>query len=154
MPEDTQPERSAKVAEQPCASIGALKRKDIQGRWGVDNASSSIHKQVQLDEQGCELAVYGCLKRTPPPPPPTEPPCGIIPQNTDLIKKWFLNTYTSSSFNTCPHQPLPLMTCLPPLRILIKPGSDPVAKHRPATIPAHWVDQVWKELEQDIALGV
>ena len=46
------------------------------------------------------------------------------------------------------------MTGQPPFRIHIKPGSDPVAIHKPSTIPAHWVDQVRKEIEQDIALGV
>ena len=46
------------------------------------------------------------------------------------------------------------MTGQPPLRIHIKPGSDPVAIRKPATIPVHWVDQVRKEIEQDIALGV
>ena len=46
------------------------------------------------------------------------------------------------------------MTGQPPLRIHLKEDVDPVAIHRPATIPAHWADQVRKDLEQDIALGV
>ena len=43
---------------------------------------------------------------------------------------------------------------LPPLRIHVKPGVEPVAIHRPSTIPAHWIVQVRKDIEQDIDLGV
>ena len=122
----------------------------------VNGSCSSLQQQpqVQHDSKGRELAPCGCLKRTPPPPPPNEPPCDITPENAYVIKNWFLEKYASSSFNTCPHQPLPLMTGLPPLRIHVKSGTEPVAIHRPSTIPAHWVEQVRRELEQDIDLGV
>ena len=43
---------------------------------------------------------------------------------------------------------------LPPLRIHVKEGAEPVAINRPSTIPAHWVQQVKAELESDITLGV
>ena len=46
------------------------------------------------------------------------------------------------------------MTGLPPLRIHVKEGAEPVAINRPSTIPAHWVQQVKEDLERDIALGV
>ena len=46
------------------------------------------------------------------------------------------------------------MTGQNPLRIHVKEGVDPVAIHRPSTIPAHWVNQVRDELDRDIALGV
>merc|ERR1712239_16836 len=32
--------------------------------------------------------------------------------------------------------------------------GDPVAVHRPATIPAHWQDKVQEDIERDIRLGV
>ena len=41
-----------------------------------------------------------------------------------------------------------------PLRIHMKEGVEPVAVHRPATIPAHWQDQVRSDIERDIRLGV
>ena len=46
------------------------------------------------------------------------------------------------------------MTGQPPLRIHVKEGVEPVAIHRPSTIPAHWVKKVREDLEQDVALGV
>ena len=70
------------------------------------------------------------------------------------MQQWFLDTYAASSFNVCTHQPLPLMTGLPPMRIHLKEGVSPVAIHKPSTIPAHWADQVKAELEQDIQLSV
>ena len=116
-------------------------------------AKSQVH-HPQFDELGREKAACGCLKRLPPPPPTAVPPFPITPENVPKIEKWFLETYAASAFNVCPHQPLPLMSGLPPLRIHVKEGSDPVAVHRPSTIPAHWVEDVRLELERDIALGV
>ena len=111
-------------------------------------------KQVRHDDQGRELADCGCLKRQPAPPPPSSPPFPILPENVGKIRDWILEYYAASSFNICPHQPLPLMTGQPPLRIHVREGTEPVAVHRPSTIPAHWLDQVKAELERDIALGV
>ena len=51
----------------------------------------------------------------------------------------------------------PYPSCLPlmyPLRIHVKPDAEPVAIHKPSTIPAHWLSQVRQEIEQDIALNV
>lgn len=89
-----------------------------------------------------------------PPEVPTNLALNVTPDNTDKVTAWFLDAYASSAFNTCPHQPLPLMSGLSPLRIIIKEGSEPVAIHQPATVPAHRLEQVRLELEQDIALGV
>ena len=46
------------------------------------------------------------------------------------------------------------MSGLPPLRIHVKEDAIPVAIHKPSTIPALWVNQVRKDLERDIKLGV
>ena len=92
---------------------------------------------TQYDAKGRELAPCGSLKRQKAPPPPDNPPFPIKPENVPLIEKWFLETYEASAFNTCTHQPLPLMTGLPPLRIHTKPDVIPVAIHKPSTIPDH-----------------
>ena len=116
--------------------------------------SGSPKVLIQYDAKGRELAPCGCLKRAPAPPPPDTPPCPITPENIPIIEKWFLEAYAASGFNTCSHQPLPLMAGLLLIRIHVKPNATPVAIHRPSTIPAHWEDQVRVELEQDIELGV
>ena len=70
--------------------------------------------QVKKDARGRVLAPCGCLLRTLPPDPPTKPPFPIHKNNTQEIRAWILDFYASSAFNTCPHQPLPLMSGLPP----------------------------------------
>ena len=72
----------------------------------------------------------------------------------ERAQEWMLDYYASSAFNNCPHQPLPLMSGMPPLKILVKEGATPYAIHKPATIPVHWMEQVRADLERDIALGV
>ena len=117
-------------------------------------AHSTPNVQVQYDAKGRELAQCGCLKRTSPPLPPAHPPMPLTPQNIPKIEKWILEYYASSAFNVCEHQPLPKMTGLPPLRIHVKESAVPVTINKPSTIPAHWVEQVRKDIERDIELGV
>ena len=69
------------------------------------------------------------------------------------MKDWLLNEFASSTFNTCPHRPLPCMSG-PPIEIHLKQGTSPKAVHTPATIPVHWQERVHKDLLRDEALGV
>ena len=120
--------------------------------WGGVVEKQKIRQR--LDSRGRELAECGCLRRTKPPRVPSVPPFDMVPENVGKIEQWFREEYASSSFNNCPHQPLPLMSGLPPLRILMKPDAVPKLVHRPATVPVHWMEAVRKDLERDIALGV
>lgn len=118
---------------------------------------SAVQHQVQdtkCDSKGRELASCGCFKRTHPPPPPAHPSFTITPHNTDKVRDWLLDYYAASAFNNCSHQTLPLMSGLAPLRILTKDDAKPYAVHKPSTIPAHWLDQVKADLDQDVSLGV
>ena len=134
--------------------INQHKEQEDDLRPGQERTFSANSSKVTKDNKGRILAPCGCLVRTMPPDPPPAPPFPITSSNTHLIQAWLLDYYASSAFNTCTHQPLPLMTGLPPLRLLLKEGSVPHAIHTPATVPAHWTQQVRKDLEQDIDLGV
>ncbi|MEL6804838.1 MAG: hypothetical protein AAFO91_13770, partial [Bacteroidota bacterium] len=59
----------------------------------------------------------------------------------------------SSTFNTCTHQSLPMMSG-EKLRLSIEENAQPVAYHRPIPVPIHWRDEVKKGLDQDVRLGV
>ena len=76
-----------------------------------------------------------------------------IKQFDDRMKEWLLQTFASSTFNTCPHRPLPCMTG-PPMEIHLKDDASPKTVYKPAPVPAHWQDQVYKDLLRDEALGV
>ena len=90
------------------------------------------------------------------PPPKNKPvlPCAPTKENLPIMKKYILDRYASSAFNTCQHQPLPLMRSSAPLKLYVDPDAKPVAVHTPAQIPLHWREAVKKGLDRDVQLGV
>ena len=94
-----------------------------------------------------------CPQRQAPPPRPTERPFPCTPENNKRMKAWLLERYASSTFNTCPHRPLPCMEGSP-IEIHVEPAATPKACHTPASIPLHWQQKVYEDLLRDEALGV
>ena len=86
---------------------------------------------------------------------PSSLPPGLSASNKDLpaLKQWLLDHYAASTFNTCEHQPLPLMKC-EPLELHVDPEAKPIAVHKPGLVPIHWQEQVYKDLERDVRIGV
>ena len=76
-----------------------------------------------------------------------------MPKNIPQLKSWLLQTFSSSAFNTCSHQPLQKMTSAP-VKIRYKPNINPVAVHTPIPIPHHWKRQVKQDLDRDVELGI
>ncbi|CAC5407544.1 unnamed protein product [Mytilus coruscus] len=64
-----------------------------------------------------------------------------------------MDYYKSSTFNTCDHQPLPLMDG-PPIRLMVGSDAEPVDHHTPVPVPIHWKEEVKAGLGQDVRLGV
>ena len=77
-----------------------------------------------------------CKPRTLPPPLPKELPFECIPENNDKMKEWLINRFSSSTFNTCPHQPLVGMTG-PDIELHVDPSAKPIACRTPAMVPLH-----------------
>ena len=94
-----------------------------------------------------------CLPREKPPARPSSLPFEPTEENVDKMKEWLINRYASSTFNQCPHQPLPMMTGAP-IHVSIASDAEPVAVHTPSAIPIHWRDIIKKQLDDDVALGV
>ena len=94
-----------------------------------------------------------CPKRTPPPPRPKEPPVPATEENREKLEKYLLQYYSSSTFNTCEHQPLPMMEG-PPMKLMIDPKAEPIAHHSPIPVPIHWQEEVKAGLDRDVRLGV
>ena len=95
----------------------------------------------------------GCLPRKPPPErPATIPiPCNI--ENIPKMKKWLLDTFASSTFNRCPHQPLPFIKANP-ITLHVDKNATPTAHHTPCVLPIHWRDKIKEGLDNDEKLGV
>lgn len=93
-----------------------------------------------------------CPRREKPPPKPT-PPFPTTEENRERLQQWLLDYYKSSTFNTCEHQPLPMMSG-PPMRLMMDPNAKPVAYHSPIPVPVHWQGSVKAGLDRDVQLGV
>ena len=94
-----------------------------------------------------------CPRRTPPPPRPKEPPVPATEENREQLEKYLIQYYSSSTFNTCEHQPLPMMEG-PPMKLMIDPNAEPTAYHSPIPVPIHWQEEVKAGLDRDVRLGV
>lgn len=94
-----------------------------------------------------------CPERRPPPPPPTQLPFPPTEANREKLQKYLTQLYSSSTFNLCQNQPLPLMDG-PPMKLMVDPHAEPVAHHTPIPVPLHWRDQVKAGLDRDVNLGV
>ena len=93
-----------------------------------------------------------CPRRAKLPPLPTSLPCSATEENISKLKQYLLDYYKSSTFNTCEHQPLPMMEG-PPMHLMIDPKAKTNAYHSPILIPIHWQD-VKAGLDRDVRLGV
>ena len=89
-------------------------------------------------------------------PPASQPhlPCAPTTANLPVLKKYILDRYSSSAFNCCEKQPLPMMDGCPPLRIFVEDDATPVAVHTPSQVPLHWQKDVKRGLDRDCQLGV
>ena len=115
---------------------------------GVTNQKTSIYAETEV-ERSCK-----CSKRQLPPQPPTSCPYDFIDENIDKIQDWIIDYYSSSTFNQCNEQPLPLINTSLPLSLFIDKEAKPVACHRAVPVPLHYEEQVKKDLEKDVRLGV
>ena len=91
--------------------------------------------------------------RTVVPVRPVALPFECTPANNSKMEEWLLHRFTSSTFNTCPHRPLPCMTG-PPVEIHLEDGVIPRTVHTAAPVSIHWQEQVLSDLKRDEALGV
>ena len=135
----------------------------------IDSHIDSSAKKPKVEEEqqqlyvrslnsGCTGTQEGkssctCPQRTSVPNKPEKLPFDPTPENNGKMRDWLLERYKSSTFNTCPHRPLPCMSG-PPIEIHMKETAIPKTCHIAADIPTNWRDQVEKDLMRDEALGV
>ena len=113
----------------------------------VHDYCTPIHSDSSL------TADCDCPRRRLPPPPPTKLPFPATEENRGKLQQYLAEYYKSSTFNTCEHQPLPLMEG-PPLKLMVNPDAEPVAHHSPIPVPLHWQEDVKAGLDRDVRLGV
>lgn len=121
-------------------------------------ANSNIDGYVRELNAGCadphgETAPCDCPQRSSVPDRPKSLPFSPIAENNEKMREWLLHRYASSTFNTCPHRPLPCMSG-PPVEIHIDESCTPRTCHTAAPVPMHWQKRVYEDLLRDEALGV
>ena len=77
-----------------------------------------------------------CPCRVMPPPAPSHLPFSATVDNIPKMKAWLLDHFSSSTFNQCPHQVLPVMSG-PPLEIHLDPNATPCYVSTPSAVPLH-----------------
>ena len=123
------------LSREACSALGIIN--DTFPTVGSEfnqhtHITSALHEQPKV----CD-----CPKRTSPPPPPTSLPCPATDENLPRLRDFLLDHYKSSTFNTCEHQPLPLMD-VPPMKLMVDPDAEPVAHHTPIPVPIHsWISR-------------
>ena len=125
-------------------------------RGSVANVTDNVvvnSQFLRVVNAGCTSGTCDCPKRSVVPDRPQSLPFEPEPENIPKMKDWLLKHFESSTFNTCPHQPLQEMSG-PPVEIHIDPDAEPRVCDKPATISIHWRDQVEKDIERDEALGI
>ena len=79
-----------------------------------------------MDSHTIPAAECDCPDRQSVPMRPTELPFACTAENNSKMKEWLLDYFKNSTFNTCPHTPLPVMEG-PPLEIHLKDDAKPFA---------------------------
>ena len=102
----------------------------------IEYTEDLIAKIAELETK----APCGCPVRSAP-PEVISLPCPATEENRGRLKEFLVSSFKSSTFNTCEHQPLPLMHG-PPLEFKLKEGVEPFAIYSPAKVPAHWYEKV------------
>merc|ERR1711894_650518 len=64
-----------------------------------------------------------------------------------------MEEFGSSTFNVCPHQPLPCMAG-PPMKIHVDESAKPFVCHKPAPVPIGWDEMHKEDLENDVTMEV
>ena len=132
--------KSIYLSRSACESLGLIEK-------NFPNSYMEV-KNIICDADNCN-----CPARSKPPSIPKQLPYPATEENRELLEKWILQHYKSSTFNVCEHQPLPLMSG-PPLQIHVDPKAKPHAVHTPIPVPVHWQKAVKSDLDRDVRLGV
>ena len=120
----------------------------------VKPINTDADKQIYCSGiNSCNTENCSCPPRTKPPPIPKDLPYPATNENRSKLERWLVDYYSSSTFNVCEHQPLPMMTG-PPLHLIVDSAAKPHAVHTPIPVPVHWQKAVKDSLDRDVRLGV
>ena len=119
----------------------------------TDEFPKQVAKCTAVNDENESGEKCTCPKRELPPTPPALP-CPATPENAGRLESYLKEVYASSAFNRCERQPLPVMNGSPPCRLFVDAEAKPFAIHKSRPVPVHWQEQVKKDLDMDVRLGI
>lgn len=130
--------------------VNGQRPSDVRPQMSVSN--------IRTMNEGCIDGAKGndkctCPTRQPAPQRPGMLPFSCTAENNIKIRNWLIDRNASSTFNKCPHHPLPVMDG-PPVKIHLGDGAIPRIYHTDTPIPVQWQEKVHDDLLRDEALGV
>ena len=141
------------LSNEACIDLGCVPKEfPLIGQCDALTEQPKIPKKCS--NSGVNSSKCACPKRQLPPTDAPVLPCDPTEKNLPILREYILERFSSSAFNCCEQQPLPLMAGSPPLRLFVDPEASPTAIATPAKIPLHWDKQVKDGLDRDEALGV
>jgi len=143
------------ISREACADLGVVSNTfPIVGEATATTVNQNIEDNdiSNLSSESGLTAPCSCPRRQLPPSRP-QLPFPATEANKGRLRQFLVDYYKSSTFNTCDHQPLPLMDG-PPMKLMVDPDAEPVAHHTPVPVPLHWQNDVKAGLDQDVRLGV
>ena len=142
-----------KIGRFDDAEVNCIKETGVEEDVSVPRVfSGKCEPYTNMDGE----EVCSCPRRVLPPEPPSRQDVDIefTEENSEKLREWIVDYYSSSTFNQCNTQPLPLMKNSPPLSLMIDPRAKPVSNKRCYQVPLHFKEKVIKSLETDVKLGV
>ena len=118
----------------------------------VSPPRATIQKCEVKDESNPDNC--GCPVRAKPPSAPESLPFPATEENIPKLKDWITDYYSSSAFNCCENQKLPLVNETVPMSLYVDSSAKPVAHHKAYPVPIHWQSEVKAGLDSDVKIGV
>ena len=142
------------ISYEAATELGVIER-----IWGADGRLAGSQTVAAISNTDDKLLDCRCdgtnrckIREKPDDHLIADPGCPFTMENVGRIQQHLLNTFSSSTFNQCENQPLPMMNG-PPVRITLKKGATPVFQ-KSGAVPAHLEEKAKENLERDERLGV
>ena len=100
------------LSREACSDLGMISTNfpTVGEMAQHNNCNESVHQQPSPEgPESAMTTTCNCPSRQVPPPKPTALPLPANDANREQLQQWLLDYYKSSTFNTCEHQPLPMM---------------------------------------------